>query len=169
MSDLTTFIIPSIDRPTLQRAIDSVSKQAPYLVEIDKNHIGESAIRNSLIKLADTEWVSFLDDDDTVTDDYVARLKEESEKHPEADVIVFREYFIQELMNTGNQYPDHFIWQAPVVHWGQIGIAFSVKRQIAMNHPFMDEENEDFHFVERIDKARHKIHFSKYMVYRARH
>lgn len=172
MGDITTFIIPSVDRPTLQRAIDSASKQAPYLVEIDKKRIGAAAIRNGLIKLADTEWVSFLDDDDTVTDDYVKRLREESEKHPEADVIIFREYFIQDLMTSNrgdDQYPDHFIWQAPVVHWGQFGIAFSVKREVAMKHPFYDEENEDFHFVERLDKLGYKVHFSKYMVYRARH
>lgn len=169
MRDITTFIIPSIDRPELQRAIDSARKQAPYLVEIDKFHIGASAIRNGLIKLADTEWVSFLDDDDTVTDDYVQRLKEESEAHPEADVIIFREYFIQDLMEEGNPYPDHFIWTAPVVHWGQIGIAFSVKREVALKHPFLEEPNEDFHFIERIDQAGHKIHFSKYLVYRARH
>lgn len=170
MRDITTFIIPSIDRPELQRAIDSVRKQAPYLVEIDKQRIGASAIRNSLIKLADTEWVSFLDDDDTVTDDYVARLKEESEKHPEADVIIFREYFISELMDEqGSKYPDHFIWTAPVVHWGQIGISFSVKRDVALKHPFLDEPNEDFHFVARLDELGYKIHFSKYLVYRARH
>lgn len=165
--EMTTFIIPSINRPTLQRAIDSVSKQAPYLVEIDKAGIGASAVRNSLIRLAETEWVSMLDDDDTVTDDYVTRLKQESEKHPEADVIIFREYFISELMDA--PYPDHFIWQAPVVHWGQFGIAFSVKREVALKYPFVDEENEDFHFIERLDKAGYKIHFSKYITYRARH
>lgn len=165
--ELTTFIIPSVDRPTLQRAIDSAAKQAPYLVQIDKHKIGASAIRNDLIQLAETEWVSFLDDDDTVTDDYVARLEEESRKHPEADVIVFREYFIEELMDF--PYPDHFIWQAPVVHWGQIGICFSVKREVAIKFPFVKEDNEDFHFVERIERAGHKIHFSKYLVYRARH
>lgn len=172
MNNITTFIIPSIDRPELQRAIDSCKNQAPYLVEIDKQGIGASAIRNGLIKLADTEWVSFLDDDDTVTDDYVRRLEEESKAHPEADLIVFREYFIQRLMNRDgkeDKYPDHFIWQAPVVHWGQIGIAFSVKREVALKYPFMDEINEDFHFVERIDQTGHKIHFSPYMVYRARH
>ncbi len=169
MKDITTFIIPSVDRPTLQRAIDSARKQAPYLVEIDKNKIGASAIRNELIRLADTEWVSMLDDDDTVTDDYVQRLREESAAHPEADLIIFREYFIQEHMSKDNPYPDHFIWTAPVVHWGQVGIAFSVKREVAMKYPFLEEPNEDFHFVARIDEANVKIYFSRYMVYRARH
>lgn len=171
-SDLTTFIIPSINRPTLQRAIDSARKQAPYLVEIDKMKIGAAAIRNGLIKLADTEWVSFLDDDDTVTDDYVKRLREELKVNPDADVVIFREYFIQDLMTSNrgdDKYPDHFIWQAPVVHWGQFGIAFSVKRELAMKYPFMDIENEDFHFVETLDKEGYNIHFSKYITYRARH
>lgn len=124
-------------------------------------------MRNGLIKKAETEWVSFLDDDDTVTEDYVARLKEESEKHPEADLIVFREYFISDLMD--DPYPDHYIWQVPVVHWGQVGISFSVKREVALKHPFVSEDNEDFHFVERVEKAGYNIHFSKYLVYRARH
>lgn len=169
MGHLTTFIIPSIDRPTLQRAIDSAKNQAPVLSHIDVHKEGASEVRNELIKKAKTEWVSMLDDDDTVTDDYVRRLKEESEKHPEADVIIFREYFIGELMGDENKYPDHFIWQAPVVHWGQVGIAFSVKREVAIKHPFIEEVNEDFHFVARIDEAGYKIHFSKYIVYRARH
>lgn len=170
MKDITTFIIPSINRPTLQRAIDSAAKQAPYLVEIDKNHIGASSIRNGLIKQAITEWVSFLDDDDTVTEDYVERLREETEKHPEADVIIFREYFISDLMdNEGRKYPDHFIWNVPVVHWGQIGISFSVKRDVALKHPFIEEPNEDFHFIARLDEQGYNIHFSKYLVYRARH
>lgn len=167
--DITTFIIPSCDRPTLQRAIDSCRKQAEYLVQIDRYKIGASAIRNELIQLAQTEWVSMLDDDDTVTEDYVRRLREESEAHPEADVIIFREYFLADKMGEGYQYPDHFIWQAPIVHWGQFGIAFSVKRKVAMNYPFIEEPNEDFHFVERLDQAGIKIHFSKYLVYRARH
>lgn len=165
--DITTFIIPSVDRPTLQRAIDSAAKQAPYLVKVDEKRIGAGAIRNNLVRQAKTEWVSFLDDDDTVTEDYVDRLKEEAEKHPEADLIIFREYLISDLMD--DMYPDHFIWQVPMVHWGQIGISFSVKREVAMKHPFLSEPNEDFHFVRRVEEAGYNIHFSKYIVYRARH
>lgn len=165
---ITTFIVPSIGRDTLQRAIDSAKNQAKVLTHIDEHREGAGIVRNALIEKADTEWVSMLDDDDTVTDDYVQRLEEESEKHPEADVIIFREYFIQELMND-DKYPDHFIWQAPVVHWGQVGIAFSVKRDVALKHPFKNEKNEDFHFLKRLEEAGYNIHFSKYIVYRARH
>lgn len=154
----TTFIIPSIDRPTLQRAIRSVGNN-DYLVKIDKEKIGEAAIRNELIRLAKTEWVSFLDDDDTITSDYVARLQEEIKVNPEADVIHFREYFLRgQLLPT---------W--PKVEWGNIGISFSVKRQVAIDNPFLDEDHEDYHFVRRLEEKRYKIHFSKYLTYHVRH
>lgn len=109
-----------------------------------------------------------LDDDDTVTDDYVERLQEESKAHPEADVIVFREYFIADLMGD-DVTEDHFIWNNPRVEWGQIGVAFSVKREVALKYPYQSEPYEDLQFIERIEAAGHKIHFSKYLVYRGRH
>lgn len=168
MEDLTTFIIPSINRPTLQRAIDSAKDQATVLSHVDVYKEGASEVRNQLIARAKTEWVSMLDDDDTVTSDYVQRLQEELDKNPYADVVIFREFFIQEFMGN-NAYPDHFIWQAPVVDWGQVGIAFSVKRSVAMKHPFIEEDNEDFHFLKRLEKEGYNIHFSKYITYHARH
>lgn len=164
----TTFIIPSIGRDTLQRAINSAKNQAPVITFEDFAHQGAGAVRNLLIAQVKTEWVSMLDDDDTVTDDYVQRLEEEGVAHPEADVIVFREYFIADLMGD-DVTEDHFIWTKPVVEWGQIGIAFSVKREVALKHPYASEAYEDLHFVERIQEAGHKIHFSKYLVYRGRH
>lgn len=165
---LTTFIIPTLGRDSLQRAVDSVVKQAPFLIQKDVNKEGAGIIRSRLIEKAETEWVSMLDDDDTVTDDYVRRLQEESEAHPEADVIVFREYFMAHLMEE-DVTEDHFIWNKPVIEWGQIGIAFSVKREVALKYPYRSEPYEDLHFVERIAEAGHKIHFSKYLVYRGRH
>lgn len=169
-SAVTTFIIPSCGRTTLQRAIDSAEATgASVLYKYDEDCEGASAVRNELIQAARTPWVSFLDDDDTVTEDYAERLKEELERHPDADLIVFREYFIQEKMGDDNPYPDHYIWQVPVVHWGQIGISFSVKKQVAIDNPFIEEPNEDFHFVRRIEEAGYKIVFSPYIVYRARH
>lgn len=165
---LTTFIIPTIGRDTLPRTVNSVVKQAPFLVKIDENKEGPGIVRNKLIQDAETDWVSMLDDDDTVTDDYVQRLAEEIKAHPDADVIIFREYFIADLMGD-DVTEDHFIWREPVIKWGEIGIAFSVKREVALKYPFKSEPHEDLHFVERIAEAGHKVHFSKYLVYRGRH
>lgn len=158
MSDLTTFIIPSIDRPTLQRAIDSV-KGHPYLVEIDRQHVGPSATRNGLIKLADTPWVSMLDDDDTVTPDYVDRLRDELKVNPEADVVIFREFFPHGVVLPA--------W--PVVAMGNIPISFSIKRELALRYPFLDEPHEDFELIARLERAGAHIHFSQWLTYRMRH
>jgi len=66
----TTFIIPSCGRDTLDRAIRSAEKAGGYVLwHLDKEKHGASAVRNQLIQQASTDWVSFLDDDDTVTED----------------------------------------------------------------------------------------------------
>ena len=155
---ITTFIIPSCGRDTLQRAIDSVGDN-PYLVMIDDEKRGPAVLRNEMIQKATTEWVSFLDDDDTVTSDYVQRLQEEIEAHPFVDIIHFREYFL-----WGQVFPN---W--PKVEWGNVGISFSVRREIALKYPFQTEEFEDLRFVERITNEGYMIHFSPYITYHARH
>lgn len=157
---ITTFIIPSIGRDTLKRAIQSAkSTGASVLYEIDSEKQGRSFIRNSLIEKAKTEWVSFLDDDDTVYIEYVARLEEEIKNNPDADVIHFREYF-----PWGQVFPN---W--PKVEWGNVGISFSIKREVALEFPFIEEDHEDLQLLKRLESAGKKIVFSKYLTYKARH
>lgn len=156
---MTTFIIPSIDRPTLQRAMGSCIGQALCLVKIDTQRIGEGLIRNQLIEEAKTEWVSMLDDDDTITPDYVERLKEEIKLHPKADCIIFREYFLH-----GVVLPAY-----PIVAKGNIPISFSVRRDVALELPFKTEPHEDYEFVKRLHEAGKHIVFSPYLTYRMRH
>lgn len=159
-AELTTFIIPSIGRKTLNRAVDSVEKHGwKYLVGFDEHRRGAGVTRNRLIEQATTEWVSMLDDDDTIMCDYVERLAEEIAKHPNAAVIHFREYFLR-----GSMLP---AW--PKVEWGNIGIPFSVRRDIALKHPFKAEPYEDFEFVKRLHLEGYEIVFSQYLTYRARH
>lgn len=157
----TTFIIPSINRPTLERAIKSVERiNQPYLVYHDDERAGAGHARQQLIKHVDTDWVSMLDDDDTITEDYVQRLEEEIAAHPDADLIHFRQYFI----NTGQVFPN---W--PEVAWGNIGISFSVKTKVARQVGYKSEPYEDFEFVKRVKEAGFNVYFSKYLVYRVRH
>jgi len=157
--DLTTFIIPSIRRDTLKRAINSI-KDAQYLVGYDDlPRVGESETRNRLINWVTTPWVSFLDDDDTVTEDYVKRLQEEIKAHPEADIIHFRQYWLR-----GTIIP---AW--PTVEWGNIGIAYSVKTEVAKQFPFKSVRNEDWIQVKEMVEAGKKIHFSPYITYHVRH
>lgn len=157
----TTFVIPTIRRDTLDRAIESVQKTgANYLVGYDDSpRIGESEIRNGLIWEVDTPWVSFLDDDDTVTEDYVRRLEEEIKNHPEADIIHFRQYWLRGLILP--------TWTT--VEWGNVGIAYSVKTEVAKQFPFKSVKNEDWIQVKEMVDAGKKLHFSPYITYRVRH
>lgn len=158
---LTTFIIPSIDRPSLIRAVESARKtDADVLYQVDYEKCGRSWVRNNLIQQATTPWVSFLDDDDTVYCDYVERLQQEINDHPEADVVHFRQYF----MPSGLLFP---MW--PGVEWGNVGICFSVKRELALQHPFVEQPYEDFRFVENLYKKGFIVYFSKYITYKANH
>lgn len=158
MNPLTTFIIPSLKRKTLGRAIRSVSKY-PFIVGYDDGEKGPGIVRNELIAKVETPWVSFVDDDDTIITDYVDRLQEEIIKTPYADLIHFRQYFLR-----GQIIP---AW--PSVEWGNIGIAFSVRREIALQFPFEQEPFEDFEFVKRIKDAGKVVIFSQYLTYRVRH
>lgn len=152
---LTTFIIPSIRRPSLQRAIESVGSN-PYLVGYDDEGGHRADIRNQLIQQAKTPWVSFLDDDDIVLPWYVSALEAEIKANPEVGLIHFREYFT----TTGRLLPS---W--PRIAWGDVGISFSVKRDVALAHPFIEEPYEDLCFVQRVEKAGVTVHFSRELVY----
>lgn len=155
---LTTFVIPTIRRDTLQRAIDSTNGYS-CLVGYDDAHEGEAVIRNRLIRKVKTPWVSFLDDDDSITEDYVKRLVEEISKNPEADLIHFRQYFLR----------GHLLPSWPKVEWGNIGIAYSVKTGVARQFPFKSVKNEDWIQVKEMHDAGKKIVFSPYITYRVRH
>jgi glycosyltransferase involved in cell wall biosynthesis len=114
---LVTFIIPSINRPTLRRALDSIAAQtnvafravlimdgckAPEFVSSytwlqtitlpsrvgTRNYAGE--VRNIGIREVTTEWIAFLDDDDTIAPSYVNSLAEEIRRRPGADAVIFR-------------------------------------------------------------------------------
>jgi len=109
-----TFIIPSIGRPTLKRTLLSLQKlnvkewkaivvfdgveKCEHIVDerisytrIEKtgilNHAGK--VRNYGIQMASTSWIGFVDDDDTLTEDYLDEFHHLSNKY-NPDVIVFR-------------------------------------------------------------------------------
>lgn len=156
---LTTFIIPTINRPTLARAmVSATASGALPEVQIDIDN-DRSEARNRAIRRGITPWVSMLDDDDTVTQDYVERLQEELLKHPSADVVIFRAYFLHGVILPA--------W--PVVEEGNIGISFSAKRDLLIKYPFINEPHEDYNLIKRLELSGANIVFSPYLTYRVRH
>lgn len=115
MSEVITFIIPTIGRNTLERTINSLILQTNpnwraivifdgvksksfndnriICISIEKKgiigrHNGESGfVRNVGLKMVDTEWIGFVDDDDTLNSKYVATL---FDKYSNKDVVLWR-------------------------------------------------------------------------------
>ena len=112
--EFVTFIIPSLNRPTLVRSVESIINQTDSnwkiiivfdgfyeLIKIPKKykskikmlqtpHLGEAGfVRNIGLKEVDTSWVAFLDDDDAVESTYVAKLKEYIQSDPKLEVVYF--------------------------------------------------------------------------------
>lgn len=178
---MITFIIPTINRKSLQEAVNSLIAQnninwkaiivfdgVPPInysdariksITIQKtgksNHAGQ--VRNFAIKLADTEWVAFLDDDDTVSSNYVEKFYEEIQENPDAKCIIFR-------MKT--QFDPAKILPEPNhnnFHKCKVGISFAIKKDL--NILFEPSEVEDFMLLHKIRSQNHKIIISPYVTY----
>lgn len=184
-STSVTIIIPTIGRPTLQRAIDSVLMQTnegwQCYVEGDgvnpRDVIGdpsygkvlswkqphfrhESDMRNIGVTQADTEWVGFLDDDDTLSPNYVKWLKEEAADN---DVVIFRQTFLKAGDQEATVFPSR-----PEIVWGNVGISYAIKREWALKHPFKRSRHEDLLQLVAVEAAGAKIHFSNHIAYYGR-
>ena len=115
MEDILTFIIPSIGRESLKFSVDSLLNQTnnnwkaiiifdgvkntlninnekiiTYEIEKKGSSINQaSEVRNYGISKANSEWIAFLDDDDTISNDYVEIFYKEKQIF-NFDVYIFR-------------------------------------------------------------------------------
>jgi glycosyltransferase involved in cell wall biosynthesis len=115
MTNTITFIIPSLNRDTIINSVQSLKNQTNpnwkciivydgvdgeqfdderiTTIKIDKKGLigannGQSGlVRNEGIKLCHTEWIGFLDDDDTIHPNYVKKL---FQKYSKNDFVVWR-------------------------------------------------------------------------------
>ena len=162
-----TFVIPSLSRPTLQRTVDSLLKQTnpnweciiiydgvdgPNFddVRISTHRIsktgnntkpmGESGlVRNFGIEKCDTEWIGFLDDDDTIHPEYVKTL---FEKYLDYDLVVWR------MKNPyGLVIPR---WERNELVINNVGISFCYKNKFDGILFDKNINGEDFYFVEKL-------------------
>ena len=55
---------------------------------IHQTNKGVSQARNAALAQCDTQWVTFVDSDDWLNEDYLALMVEETSKHPNVDIII---------------------------------------------------------------------------------
>ena len=190
-------IIPSIGRPTLKRALESLLNQSDsdwtayvgfdactppepfsdnrinysYLIKKTgggRNHGG--MVRNHLINLTQADWVCFLDDDDSFRPEYINSLRSEISANPSADCIVFR-------MSKNSQdraldlLPPAAHIKNQEIRVTKIGVSFAVKREFLVNNNlnFINNSFEDFKLLEKIKKHGGNIFLSSLIMYNVRY
>jgi hypothetical protein len=185
---IITFIIPTIGRNTLKKAITSVKNQTQdnwkciiifdgvdipkditnyvstdnrfTLLKIDKVGVSNHAarVRNEGLKLVKDGWVGFLDDDDAISPYYVERMNDHIKTMPNISCIIFR------MMYTDNNVlpREEFI----IFREGYLGISFCYDAQLLKKgFYFKPGKCEDFVLLNYIRKFKYKIYVSKLIGY----
>ena len=186
---MITFVIPSIGRASLNSAIISLKNQTisnwkaiivfdGIKCNIDNYYINDSRIivmesekmgiginsagnvRNYAMSFVKTEWIAFLDDDDTIANDYIETFHKELNLYCEIDLLIFRmasENRIIPKLETDNFY------------LCDVGISFIMKKKIFDNNiVFIPDGAEDYIYLDTIRKNKYKMMISPYIKYYVR-
>lgn len=161
-----TFIIPTLGRPSLSKAVESVINQQDWNwkcivvfdgikpnIEFSNDHIkviscdkkyNAGLVRNEAFPLVDTKWIAFLDDDDFIVPDYTHHLKISEISHSNADII----QFTYKDISNGNTRPTPKLGNVPRL--GEMGISFAIKTEFVYRNSliFRKVPCEDYHFLQ---------------------
>jgi glycosyltransferase involved in cell wall biosynthesis len=191
---LVTFIIPTVARETLNRTLHSLQAQTHqnwkafvgfdgfsvfpemdlivddrikyYLLEdkLGNSKNGAGLVRNYLMNDATSDWVAFVDDDDTVKPSYVEWLTEEIDRYA-PDCVVFRMTWSDQHNNQVLPAPGYY----DIVHCS-VGISFAVRIDFVRTHAawFEQHSSEDFSFLEQLKNLGAKIIVSDRIAYNVR-
>ena len=190
---MITFIIPSIGRLTLNRAIKSLLsqteqqwkciigfdgiKQNDLKFELIKDerikylfleksgysnplgHGQAGEVRNQIMKYSETDWIAFLDDDDSLSVNYVSLFNEETQNKV-FDCCLFR----MKMKDTNQIIPPLHINN---IIQNMAGISFCVNKKFIDDNEIQFENNdtEDFYYLNNIQKNAGIIHISRYITY----
>ena len=114
---------------------------------------GAALVRMEGIKAATTEWIAFVDDDDVVTPNYVARLEHEIRVNPDVDQVIFR--MTDRTGMDGVLPPPH----SETFYARAVGISFATKKCVFEHVAFNPGCMEDYEFLRDA-----RVHPKQFMV-----
>jgi glycosyltransferase involved in cell wall biosynthesis len=125
-------------------------------------HGNAGLVRNSIIEQLsdDTEWIGFLDDDDTLTRFYIEILELEKTKF-KFDCCVFRMRYDKDNQKVIPPFGMNHLQQ------NYVGISFCVSKKFITenNIKFTNDNAEDFKFLKEIHDRGGRIHISSHITY----
>lgn len=186
-----TFITPTLNRPSLTNAINSIKNQTNQNwksiiiydgieptenfgnekikvlytdklgIETDSSKLHNEAglVRNVGLRSVDTTWTAFLDDDDTITPNYVDLLLS---KYSQFDLVIFRMYCTKN--NAIIPRPNN----NQIMH-SNVGISFAFKTP---KEPILFPRNhggEDFEFVKHLINQGYNHTITDEVCYKVKH
>ena len=182
--DIITFIIPSIGRNTLFDSIKSLMNQTSdkwkaiiifdgcknilnkddinnkfIIHEIDKTNCvinQASDVRNFGLQFVTSKWVGFLDDDDTISTDYVEYFFKQK------NIFNF-DLFIYRMINKDLKIFPSLLSKDLIPC--DVGISFIVKKEIFEKIKFENSHCEDYDFLNLVKKNKYLILISNNIKY----
>jgi glycosyltransferase involved in cell wall biosynthesis len=115
-------------------------------------------VRNHGMALVKTTWIAFLDDDDTLSHNYIETFYKEYELYPNIDVLIFRmkleNRIVPKIGCTNFELCD-------------VGISFAMKTSIFQDHGFcfVSDGAEDYLFLDKIRSNGYNMMISPYVTY----
>lgn len=187
MEDKILFIIPSINRTTITRAVESVLKQTDdrwhlcivydkvdepvfkdsekiTCINLDKKlgkgHNSAGCVRNVAIDkfMLDYKWIGFIDDDDELNENYVSLL---FNKYSEYDLVIFRMICTHKHDKTKKQLIPPRSWlgfPAKSNTFKPNLVGISFCFKTPVNTRFIPSRREDYYFVNSLYKEKEISH-----------
>lgn len=186
MEDKITFIIPSLNRSTLSRSINSLINQTNsnwecivvydgvdgkdfddervQTIKIKKTgtigpvHGLSGLVRNVGISMCKTKWIGFLDDDDTLHPNYVDDL---FKKYNDYDFVVWRmKYFYGEVLPP---------FDNNNLSFGNVGISFCYKNKFDNLLFDSNRDGEDFDMLTKLKNLTNNFILTPEVYYNVKH
>ena len=118
---------------------------------------GAGYVRNAASNIIDTEWVAFIDDDDTISPEYVKNANSIIKENRTIDCILFRA-----IVPQGVVVPDP---KSLDIQQGRTFISYCCKTSVFKEIQFKQGKDEQYEFISSIKNRGYKILLSKYIMY----